>query len=361
MESRSTARRIAAVAVLGIVTACQDAPDPTGPAAPRADRSPVAQDRLEAVFQRVSPEVMGLAGTVFSDNDERIGKVVIGVDNVGAARGVQQAMARLGIAASDYEVQLTSPIEFKATLQNARFSSGRAGMQVHFSQYVCSVGADVRHVATNTRGFIINSHCTTTQGGTEGTLYYQPNRTNFPTAIALEVDDPAYFKGGVCPRGKKCRYSDASRSAYQNGYAGSNGLIAKTTATAPNTGNLTVDETASWSYSAQDDTEGDNNIGTVVNKVGRTTGWTQGKITRTCVNTAVSGSTVMQLCQTFVQDEQGGTIVSGGDSGSGVWTGSGTSAKLVGLLWGGSSDNKTFIFSSLKQIQQELGAVDATP
>ena len=358
MESRSIARRIAAVAALGLVTACQDSPDPTGPAV-RADRSPVAQDRLEAVFQRISPEVMALQGTVFSDNDEAIGKVVIGVDNVGAVRGVQQAMARLGVAESDYAVELTSPIEFKSTLQNTRFTTGRAGMQVHFSQYVCSVGANVTHVATGARGFIINSHCTATQGGTEGTLYYQPSKTAFPTAIAIEADDPAYFKGGVCPRGKKCRYSDASRSLYQNGYTGARGVIAKTTATSPNTGNLTVDASASWTYTAQDNDGSENVVGNVVNKVGRTTGWTQGKITRTCTNTAVSGSTVYQLCQTFVSDPAGGTVVSGGDSGSGVWTGSGTSATLVGLLWGGSSDNKTFIFSPLKQIQQELGSVNA--
>jgi hypothetical protein len=360
MESRSTARRIAAVAALAVVTACQDSPDPTGPA-PRADRSPVAQDRLEAVFQRVSPQVMALPGTVFSDNDEAIGKVVIGVDNMGAARGVQQAMARLGVAESDYAVELTSPIEFKATLQNTRFTTGRAGMQVHFSQYVCSVGANVTHVATGASGFIINSHCTATQGGTEGTLYYQPNRTAFPTAIAIEVDDPAYFKGGVCPRGKKCRYSDASRATFQNGYTGNGSAIAKTTAASPNTGSLEVDPAGGWAYSGQDDTGADNVVGVTVNKVGRTTGWTQGRITRTCTNTSVSGSTVYQICQTFVSDPNGGNVVGSGDSGSGVWTGTGTSAKLVGLLWGGSSDNKTFIFSPLKQVQQELGAVDATP
>lgn len=361
MVRKYPTRPLAAVATLALVAACADAPDPTGPAA-RAERSPQAQDRLEAVFQRISPEVMSLPGTVFSDNDERIGKVVIGVDNVGAMRGVQTAMARLGVGTSDYAVELTSPIEFKATLQNTRFASGRAGMQVHFSRYVCSVGADVRHVSTNARGFIINSHCTATQGGTEGTLYYQPSRTAFPTAIAMEVDDPPYVKSGAnCPRGKKCRWSDASRSVYQNGYVGSGGLIAKTTATSPNTGNLTVDETATWSYTGQDDTGADNVVGSTVNKVGRTTGWTQGRITRTCTNTSVSGSTVYLLCQSFVSDPDGATVVSGGDSGSGVWTGSGGSAKLVGLLWGGSSDNKTFVFSPLKQIQQELGAVDATP
>lgn len=356
MVPSSIARRTAAVASLALVAACQDAPDPTGPS-PRGAMAPQAQDRIEAIFQRTSPEVMALPGTVFADNDERVGKLVIGVENMNAVRGVETALARLGVAKSDYEIELTQPVHFAATLQNARFSSGVAGMQVHFSQYVCSVGASVDHAGGS--GFIINSHCTATQGGTEGTLYYQPSKTAFPTAIAIEADDPAYFKGGVCPRGKRCRYSDASRSVYQNGYTGARGTIAKTTATSPNTGNLTVDASATWTYTAQDNDGSENVVGNVVNKVGRTTGWTQGQITRTCTNTAVSGSTVYQLCQTFVSDPAGGTVVSGGDSGSGVWTGSGTSAKLVGLLWGGSSDNKTFIFSPLKQIQQELGSVNA--
>ena len=97
-----------------------------------------------------------------------------------------------------------------------------------------------------------------------------------------------------------------------------------------------------------------------MNKVGRTTGWTRGAVTRTCVNTSVSGSQIMQLCQTFVSDPGGATVVGGGDSGSGVFRDlGGDNAQLVGLLWGGSSDNKTFVFSPLKQIQDEIGAVNA--
>jgi hypothetical protein len=62
-----------------------------------------------------------------------------------------------------------------------------------------------------------------------------------------------------------------------------------------------------------------------------------------------------------VSDPNGATVVSGGDSGSGVFQiTSGDNVKLIGLLWGGSSDNKTFIFSPLKQVQDELGAVTAT-
>jgi hypothetical protein len=73
------------------------------------------------------------------------------------------------------------------------------------------------------------------------------------------------------------------------------------------------------------------------------------------VNTGVQGSQILQLCQHWVQSSNT-TIVGSGDSGSSVWTGSG-SATLVGLLWGGSSDNRTFIFSPIGQIEQELGTL----
>ena len=111
MAPKHSARRIAPVVALVALAACQDAAGPTDTVAPEASvsaaRSPQAQARLEQVFQRISPEVMDLPGTVFSDNDERIGKVVIGVDNMGAARGIQNAMKRLGIADADYAIELT--------------------------------------------------------------------------------------------------------------------------------------------------------------------------------------------------------------------------------------------------------------
>jgi V8-like Glu-specific endopeptidase len=48
--------------------------------------------------------------------------------------------------------------------------------------------------------------------------------------------------------------------------------------------------------------------------------------------------------------------VAGGDSGSPVFIGTGT-VTLVGILWGGSSDGSTYVFSPLNQIENELGAL----
>ena len=359
MDRTSRVRGTVVLGTLVGLAACHDATPtaPSGvgslPTTAQAARSPQAQARLEAIFQRASPEVLALPGTVFADNDEVAGRLVFGVENEAAARGVQQALARLGVQEADFAVEVTQPIHQMITLRD-KFDPTRAGIQVHFGQYVCTMGFNIAGGTKGTqsygRSFVTNSHCTNTQGGTEGTVYYQPSSST-SGVIATEADDPTYFKGSACPRGKKCRYSDASRALYAGSAASNGGEIARTTGV--NSGSLTVDN-ANPFFGISGVANGAS-VGAVVNKVGRTTGWTQGTVTRTCVNTAVSGSQVMQLCQTWVQHSSA-TIVSGGDSGSGVFTLGSNGATLVGILWGGSSDNRTFIFSPYGQIQQELGS-----
>jgi hypothetical protein len=351
MISRNTVRGSLVAASVALVAACQDMPTPSGPPAlsPSLSRQEAAQ-QAAAAFDRASAEVLALPGTVFADYDEVNGRLLFGVENLAAVRGVQTALGRLGLPSATYEIKITEPIVFAATLRD-KFDPTQGGIQIHFGQYLCTLGFNVTHVATNERSFITNSHCTNTQGGVEGTQYYQPTSSVDGTVIATEVADPTYFRGGVCPRGKKCRYSDASRARYATARGSTQGAIAKTTGF--NNNDLTV--AGSFTITAQDDNATAAPVGTVVNKVGRTTGWTQGKVTNTCVNTNVSGSNITQLCQTFV-----GASVAGGDSGSPVFAGT-SSVTLVGILWGGSSSGGSYVFSPLKQIQQELGSLNATP
>jgi hypothetical protein len=355
--TRTPFRLFASVSVIAALAACGDTP-PTASAPDEsvAARAAASQDRVEALFQLSSPHVMAIPGTVFADNDETIGKLVFGVEHLGVVRSVENTLTRLGIAKSDYDVILTEPIYFAATLRD-RFRPTVAGIQLHFSQYVCTLGFNVDHGGG--RSFITNSHCTAKQGGTEGTLYYQPSSSADPNAIAIEVDDPVYVRGGTCPKGKTCRHSDAARALYYDATASNRGEIAQTTGV--NNGSLTVSSTSPiFTITSQDNSTKSFSIGMAVNKVGRTTGWTRGEVTRTCVNTSVSGSTVYLYCQSFVSDPGGATVVGGGDSGSGVFSvTSGSSVKLVGILWGGSRDNKSFVFSPLASIQQELGSVNA--
>ena len=354
MIRKQIVQRTSILACIAVVSACADASSPTAPSSDVNLAAHGGQDRLASWFAQASPEVLALPGAVFADHDERANKLVFGVHNAAAMSGIRVALARLGVPSSAYEIQVTEPIYQMATLRDV-FRPTQAGIQIHFGQYLCTMGFNVSHTAG--RSFITNSHCTNQQGGVEGTQYYQPSSGVNGTVIATEAADPTYFRGGACPRGKKCRYSDASRALYASNVASNQGDILKTTGA--NNGSLTV--AGVFTVSSQDNTTTNFALGTVVNKVGRTTGWTQGEVTRTCVHTAVSGSNIAQLCQTFVSNPGGAIVVGSGDSGSPVFRiTSGDNVQLVGILWGGSSDNRTFIYSPLKQIRDELGAVTAT-
>jgi len=338
----------AAVALSLLLAACAD--EPAGPDAHvRAD---AAQGQLPDWFARSSPVVLALPGTVFADHDEANNRLLFGVENAAAIPGVRQALERLGLPSSAYAIEVTQPIYQVASLRD-RWRPTQGGIQIHFGQFLCTMGFNADDGTA--RSFITNSHCTNTQGGVEATKYYQPTSTVDPTVIATEVEDPTYFRGGACPRGRKCRRSDASRALYSAGVSSTRGAIAKTSG--PNNGSLEV--TGAFTITSQDNTS--TSFAGTVNKVGRTTGWTQGNVTNTCVNVNVSGSNITQLCQTIVQNPGGAVVVGGGDSGSGVFRiTSGDNVQLLGILWGGSSDNKLFVFSPLKQIRDELGAITAT-
>jgi hypothetical protein len=297
--------------------------------------------QLNGWYERVWPEVMAQAGTVFSDVDEANNRVLFGIEHPGIATAVQAVMRAHGIPADAYEVRVVEPIRNAATLRDV-VNPKVGGLQIHFGNYLCTLGFNV---SANAASFVTNSHCTNTQGGVEGTIYYQPTSTLAPTSIAIEVADPVYFKGGVCPRGKKCRYSDSSRAEYRNGTTFDLGGIAAT-----NGSNLTISGTHNITNEA-DGSRTPVSAGATVSKTGRTTGTSSGQVTNTCVNTSVQGSQVMQLCQTFVT-----AAVGSGDSGSPVYTGSGN-VTLVGILWGGSSTQ--FVFSPLRSIKDELGSFTA--
>lgn len=353
MNFRRDASRAIIVVAATAAFACTESPGPSEPGArdlgTRSERSQVAQDRLAALFPDASRDVMALPGTVFADHDEAAGKLVFGVENEHAIPGVQQSLEARGISADDYVIRQTEPIRRLATLREA-FRPTRAGTQIHFGGYVCTLGFNVDHAGGTS--FITNSHCTNTQGGTEGTQYGQASLSQ--GVVAVEAADPNYVAGGSCSAGKVCRSSDASRALYNGTAASARGVIAKTTGL--NTGSLTT-ATTSFSITAQDDAN--TSFSGTVNKVGRTTGWTAGNITNTCATVNVSGSNVQLRCQTLVTNSSA-TIVSGGDSGSPVFKiTSGDNVTLIGILWGGSGTS-TFVFSPLKSIQDELGAVTAT-
>ncbi|MGH7511652.1 MAG: hypothetical protein ACREOQ_01895 [Gemmatimonadales bacterium] len=301
---------------------------------------------LERWSAQAATEALAVPGAVFVDADEAGNRVHIGVEHTGAASRVRSVLARLGIPAAATAVDIVPPIHQVATLRTS-VRPVVAGVQINFPGFLCTLGFNATRGGV--AGFVTASHCTNTQGGIESTPYWQPTQTAKPVQIGTETVDPGYKSTlAGCPSGRRCRRSDAAFAKYINGTTNTRGKIARTASMVSS--DLTI--AGAWTITSNA-ASSSFTVGETVNKVGRTTGWSRGKVVATCVTVNVSGATVTQICQTIVNAKVGA-----GDSGSDVFTvSSGTNVKLDGVLWGASADGKTFVFSPLANITGELGAL----
>jgi hypothetical protein len=307
-----------------------------------------AQNRqaLEVLNQRLTP-LFELAGVVFTDADESTGRLVVGVVHRDVESLVRDRVSALGVLSQSVDVVETEPIFRVVTLRD-KVRPVVAGLQIRFTQYVCSLGFNA--IRAGIAGFVTAAHCSSRQGEVDGTPYYQPLNQVTDEFIGTEIADPPFFRDSGCPRGRRCRYSDSNFADGAAGVAFALGRIAKTTG--PNNGSLDI--AGEFRIAG----EGAASVGDAANKVGRTTGWTQGTVTRTCVNTGVSASNIVLFCQDFVASTA--QIVAGGDSGSPVFRIVGNDrVTLLGNLWGGNSSGTQFVYSPIANIERELGALTA--
>jgi hypothetical protein len=313
-----------------------------GVAALRVRRADYDWASLERWQGRATAEALAMRGAVWVDADEARNRVTIGVERGTSMAQVRSAIARLGVPSGAVVVEEVEPVRFAATLRD-RVRPVVGSLQINFPGFLCTLGFNATR--NGQRSFITNSHCTNVQGGVESTPYWQPTQGAPSAQIATEVADPAYTTGGSCPAGRRCRRSDASRARYASGTTSTLGRIARTSGA--NNGSLTI--TGNFSITG----EGSASVGQTVHKIGRTTGWTRGSVSNTCVNVNLSGTNISQLCQTFVP-----AGVGSGDSGSPVFrrVGTGSNVTLVGILWGGSGSS-LYVFSPISNIETELGAL----
>lgn len=289
-----------------------------------------------------------IPGLVYLDADEGKNRLSIGVDNIDISAEVEQRLIQAGIPEDAIAVVKTDPIEYKYTLQD-RIRPIQGGIQIRFNSYLCT--ESFNGIRDGINGFVINSHCSGRQGGVQYTLFYQPLNQIPYEFIGTEIADPAYSKAKCSAariRGKVCRFSDSAYAQIDSGVLQDIGIVEKP----DGVGSLTV------AGDFRITSEGPSIFGEIVNKVGRTTGWSQGDVTLTCVNTGVSGTNIVQLCQDHVN-----ASVGAGDSGSPVFSITDNPAiddvKLKGILWGGNSAGTTFVYSPIANIERidELGSI----
>jgi len=319
-------------------------------------------EELSDAFTKMR-DVLTLAKVIFLDLDEACGCIMVGVVDAATAAQVGVFATQHGVPQTLVKTAITKRIVRLQSLTGS-LRPTMAGVQVENRRTMqCTIGLPTWSFNLGKYGFLTASHCTEgPQGGSGGTRFYQPGGSFFGSdGVANETTDPVLFdnsQNSECPMGRRCRYSDVAFAEYDQQDLGIIGRVARPGMTCTMRG--TSCDVAM--QRATDDIRLRSGIiglreGDEVDKVGRSTGWTRGRIIATCLNHNIhdeDGTDTMMtmLCQTFVAATGGP-----GDSGSPVFTfhpASGT-GEFAGILSGGAKDPDMFVFTPIENIERELG------
>lgn len=280
------------------------------------------------------------------DVDEVGNQVLLGVKDGAATAAVRAEASRLGIPAKAVATQIQAKPEVRATVRD-RFTTTVGGIQIAFSQYVCTLGFNARRVSTGANIYVTNSHCTGTQYANDGIAIYQ-NTVAAGNQIGNEVADRGLY---ACVAGvASCRQADAAYISNNGTRTVGQGGIARTAWATGAAGGLTV----TGEYDVVGRYTGSLPVGSYLDKTGRTSGSTYGQVTNSCVT--IGSLRCQDISKVWSQ---------GGDSGSPVFVylgGSGAAendVQLHGVMWGGPGSDYTTTYSSrLSGIEADLGALN---
>ena len=302
-------------------------------------------------------ELLSRPGMVSLDIDETRNRLVITAERAYAERlraELRELLRPTSVPVAAVLVDVGDPFEPLVDLRD-QFRPVPSGVQIRNGNGgICTHG--VNATRANTRGFVTNSHCTSVRSQVEGTVFFQTS-VSPQTRIGVEQVDSAFFQNGNCPNNFRCRYSDSAFVAYDDPDFSAGGNIANPMFCSTQAGPIDVSpilpRVPITGFSILSPASG-----TVLYKVGRSTGCTFGSLKDTCadivVNKKVNGQSIptdiMMLCQNTVA-----AIGAPGDSGSPVYRKSGNEGILMGLLWGGNTDAGRLIYSPWMFVVADLG------
>lgn len=336
------------------------------PARIRLRRGDFSFDQLKR-WKDSARDLLAMPGVRLTDIDEGTNRLVIGVEGQGPRSRVVQGLGAREIPPAAWRIEEVKPVRPNASLRSPirpvvgglEIQQGTSGPAK--DGLLCTYGFTASR-GDGVLGFVTASHCTLEQGGTEGTVFFQNSAAFAGERIGVETVDPPYRAGlPGCPSSRRCRYSDSAFAVLSDG-VGALASIARP----GSTGTPTWDG-VSKSVITQEGFPPF--LGATVQKVGRTTGLTAGRVTKACVDLNVNDvdnnpTDITFLCQTettgFAQE---------GDSGAPVYellpattcrVGGAPCAKLLGIEFAGGGSNPITdrsYFSPIANIQRadELG------
>lgn len=328
---------------------------------------------LDAIRGRLITQIGNMAGIQMFDTDERANNVFVGVADEQTRQRVLARLAALNLPQNSVQVDITDIRPLTSLSNSVRPTVGGLDIEYTTSDNVthdCTLGVNVLYgnaaagIPTGTPGFYTASHCSQTEGQTEGTVYSQGVGGSRVGYEAYEHPFYTYATDPTnCPypfTNYGCRWSDVTFVAYDSGVSRKQGYLAQTTSKGVGlgqAGSTTLAILGTWQFAATSTVLPV--AGMTLDKVGEATGWTEGSVRRTCFEAATDctncGSTINKVyvrCSTEVDAD--GTY---GDSGAPVFQllGQNNNVAFSGIVWGADFNRGSFYYSPVDQIQKDMG------
>lgn len=294
------------------------------------------RDQLASLLER--------AGVYTLDIDEVRNQIRLGVMDEATRGPVVAEAARLGVAPAAVVAEIEPPPEVRLGLKD-RVRPVRAGFQIYQPDrdWNCTLGFNAS-IGGQPR-FLTASHCSITRNSLDFGVMRQASAAD--EIIGSEVADRVRWTSCLHDPRPSCRWSDVSIFAYSSEIASEFGYLTRTTFVANGApGSLTVDDANPRFTIIAKLTDSQQPVGTWIHKVGRTSGWTKGQVTRTCVYVG-DGYNCQWVTRTWSQL---------GDSGSPMFTEPAVSdIGMAGVLWGGpAGDWTTTYYSTSDSINKDF-------
>lgn len=234
---------------------------------------------LKGWKDRAEP-LLGVAGVVSVDADERANRLRVGIDGETRRQGIENRLGRLGIPLEAVEVDVVEPYEFENHVLLPYLQKKRrpliAGAEINSTVSTCSLGFLAKWYG-QARGIITASHCAPNPGSpsiadpSPGTAFSQ-----IAEQVGIEAIDPQWG----CDWGDRCRQSDAIFIALDQGVTGRLGRVGRHVHAYPYTFGYTITGKAVAVS------------GDIAHKIGRSTGDTAGEVEATCAGYTISGESI---------------------------------------------------------------------
>lgn len=274
---------------------------------------------------RASRLVQQHPSVVSVDADEARNRVTIGVTHETAVEAVTAYFVAGGLDPGILNVKVVGIPRTLGSVRNYWRPTGGGLQFVRATNNWCTIGWNVTNYLADS-GFVTAGHCAPGEIGTGQTgPVYQPTTSNAQFGV-IELNPEWNVVDDRCNGYAKCAKADAMYVRYTD-HSAWNARVAKTASVGTNYAGGSISVTGWWTsipYVAGE------YVGQPLEKIGRTTGWTAGTMSESCVNWSVPGSHTI-ICAHRVTGSRVGT----GDSGSPVFRRISNSLYPVGILFGG--------------------------